>query len=163
MSEVDTTAPTLPKVEDREEEARPDTTMPTLQPVKETMAALEPVADDPSSTLDVDGEEDIITDERPVYRPRGVRKPVEPEAPRPRSPRKASRLDVVAETTGQRRALRRPMKSDGFEGASMENVVPTEQATPSAFVVAMKKGGWVVVALAVASLVLLVVLITQFF
>lgn len=162
---VDLTAPVLPRVEDRDE--RPDTTAPSLPRVNETAAALEPVVDErlTSSTLELDPQEDVITDERPVYRPRSVRKNVEPEPPRPQSPRKPSRLDVLAatETTGQRRAIRRPMRSDGFEGASMENMVPAEQATPSPLVTAMQKGGWVVVALAVASLVLIAVLAWQFF
>lgn len=160
---VDLTAPVLPKVEDRDE--RPDTTAPSLPKVNETAAALEPVVDErlTSSTLELDPQEDVITDERPIYKPRSVRKNVEPEPPRPQTPRKPSRLDVIAatETTAQRRAVRRPMKTDGFEGASMENVVPTEDAAPSALVTAMSKGGWVVVALAVVSIVLLAVLAWQ--
>lgn len=105
--EVDITAPNLPKVAGETE-----TTTPTLQPVKETVAALEPVLDRPATTLELedDPQEDIVTGRRRV--------PVKAVA--------AARTldDVKPETTSQRKSLvKPPLQGDGFEGGrSMESL-----------------------------------------
>ena len=165
---VDITAPVLPKVEDREEPI----TNPTLPRLNETAAALEPVIDErlTSSTLELDPQEDIITDERPVYRPRSIR-PAAAESPKPRvaeAPKPGDKpkpkLDMVAgETTARRgRALPARAAADGFEGASLENVAPIDTSKSAQLLEVMKKGGWIAALLIVASILLAIFLATQF-
>lgn len=128
---VDITAPGLPKV------AEPDTTHPALPSVKETVAALEPVDASPvstASTLELDPQEDVITDERPVYLPRSVR---------------AQKLDLLAgESTARRGRALRVMKTDGFEGASVENALPATEPSRSA----STRTAWILIALVLAAL-----------
>jgi len=115
--EVDITAPNLPKVAGETE-----TTTPSLQPVKETVAALEPVLDRPDTTLELedDPQEDVVTGR--------TRVPVKVAAP-------ARKLgDAKPETTSRRKSLvKPPLQGDGFEGGhSMERLPEAAPVAPPA-------------------------------
>ncbi len=151
---VDTTAPLLPRVD-----AEPDTTQPTLQPVKvkETIAALEPVVDAPASTLDLDDDvqEDIVTGPRRVYVPPP---PAAPAPPTRSTTHQVKLLDAVGEGTpvAKRRALIRPRGADGFEGGLSADSLPGAEPVKGA---AAQKGFLVLVGLAALGLVLAAIFI----
>jgi hypothetical protein len=106
--EVDITAPNLAKVLGETE-----TTTPTLPPVKETVAALEPVLEKPATTLELedDPEENILTGRNHA--------PVKTTTPM------RTLDDVKPETPSRRKTLvKAPLRGDGFEGGLSAQSLP---------------------------------------
>lgn len=116
-------------------ELTPVTTQPTLAPVAETAALLEPV---PGNTLELEDDEDAPS------------RTIDDEPPKDAKPRKA--------------AVKAPMRGDGFDGASLPNLPSAPEKTPEQrqqTVRAFQLGAWVLVALMAVGVLLILGLLVQ--
>lgn len=117
----------------------PAVTEPTLAPVQETVAELEPVV---PNTLDLEPEEASGAERGPAR----TLEEEPPSAPRPR-----------------RQQLKAPVRGDGFDGASLQAVAPVRRsrAARRRSALLFTVGAWALVVLTFAGVVAVLVLLAQ--
>lgn len=148
-------APVAEKKADTSASTTVDVSEPALPAVKVTADQLEPVEEArPANTLDLDPDPEEEVDTRENKVPVKVA-PREPSQPKGKALEKVELAPApnAAVLTRQRRAVPRPLGSDGFEGASLGQLpeVAQKQEANQALVRFARQAGWAVVALCVAA------------